>query len=136
MGKPYTKQFKQQAMNLVTEQGYEPTRAARELGRPLSTLLLWLRKAGWQYACALYRELLSEHGIECSMSRPGNCYDNACAESFFGTLKTELVHRTNYHTREEARTSIFQWIECWYNRRRRHSSLDYLSPEAFEAQIN
>ena len=70
------------------------------------------------------------------MSRPGNCYDNAVAESFFGTLKTELVHRTRYATRDEARASIFEWIECWYNRRRRHSSLGYLSPEAFEAQIN
>ena len=70
------------------------------------------------------------------MSRPGNCYDNAVAESFFGTLKTELVNRTRYRTREEARSSIFEWIECWYNRRRRHSSLGYVSPEAFEAQLN
>lgn len=91
---------------------------------------------GVQYACGLYRELLVEHGVECSMSRPGNCYDNAVAESFFGTLKTELVHREHYRTRDEARSSVFQWIECWYNRRRRHSSLGYLSPEAFEAQNN
>ena len=70
------------------------------------------------------------------MSRPGNCYDNAVVESFFGTLKSELVHREHYRTRAEARSSIFQWIECWYNRRRRHSSLGYLSPEAFEAQLN
>jgi putative transposase len=91
---------------------------------------------GVQYACALYRGLLAEHEIGCSMSRPGNCYDNAVAESFFGTLKAELVNRTRYGTREEARSSIFQWIECWYNRRRRHSSLGYLSPEAFEAHNN
>ena len=91
---------------------------------------------GVQYACDRYRSLLAGHGIECSMSRPGNCYDNAAAESFFGTLKSELVHRTRYRTRDEARASVFQWIECWYNRRRRHSSLGYLSPEAFEAQIN
>jgi transposase InsO family protein len=91
---------------------------------------------GVQYACDLYRSLLGGHGIECSMSRPGNCYDNAPAESFFGTLKSELVNRVRYRTREEARTSIFEWIECWYNRRRRHSSLGYLSPEAFEAQLN
>ena len=91
---------------------------------------------GVQYACARYRALLAEHGIACSMSRPGNCYDNALAESFFGTLKTELVHRTRYATRAQARASVFEWIECWYNRRRRHSSLGYLSPEAFEAQIN
>jgi len=91
---------------------------------------------GVQYACELYRSLLSEHGIECSMSRPGNCYDNAVPESFFGTFKSELANRMRYPTREEARTSIFEWIECWYNRKRRHSSLRYLSPEAFEAQIN
>jgi transposase InsO family protein len=91
---------------------------------------------GVQYACGLYRELLDRHGIACSMSRPGNCYDNAVVESFFGTLKTELVHRCRYRTRDEARASVFEWIECWYNRRRRHSSLGYLSPEAFEAQCN
>jgi len=91
---------------------------------------------GVQYACDLYRELLAGHGIECSMSRPGNCYDNAVAESFFGTLKSELVHREHYRTRAQARASVFEWIECWYNRRRRHSSLGYTSPEAFEAQIN
>jgi putative transposase len=91
---------------------------------------------GVQYACDLYRTLLSRHEIACSMSRPGNCYDNACVESFFGTLKSELVNRMRYATREQARGSIFEWMECWYNRRRRHSSLGYLSPEAFEAQIN
>jgi transposase InsO family protein len=91
---------------------------------------------GVQYACTMYRQLLETHQIQCSMSRPGNCYDNAIAESFFGTFKSELVHRTHYRTREEAQTSVFEWIECWYNRRRRHSSLGYLSPEAFEAQIN
>jgi putative transposase len=91
---------------------------------------------GVQYACELYRSLLAAHGIAVSMSRPGNCYDNAVVESFFGTLKSELVHREHYRTRDQARSSIFRWIECWYNRRRRHSSLGYLSPEAFEAQLN
>ena len=91
---------------------------------------------GVQYACALYRSTLEKHQITCSMSRRGNCYDNAMTESFFATLKTELVHRQRYHTRAQARGSLFEWIECWYNRRRRHSSLGYLSPEAFEAQIN
>jgi putative transposase len=91
---------------------------------------------GVQYCCGRYRNLLEEHGIVCSMSRRGNCYDNAVVESFFATLKTELVYRRHYRTRAEARASIFQWIECWYNRRRRHSSLGYLSPEQFEAQNN
>jgi transposase InsO family protein len=67
---------------------------------------------GVQYACEPYRQRLGDHGIECSMSRPGNCYDNAVAESFFGTLKSELVNRMHYQTRAEARTSIFEWIEC------------------------
>jgi putative transposase len=91
---------------------------------------------GVQYACELYQAMLDEHGITRSMSRPGNCYDNAAVESFFGTLKTELVHRTRYRTRDEARASVFEWIECWYNRKRRHSSLGYVSPEAFEARHN
>jgi putative transposase len=91
---------------------------------------------GVQYACELYRTVLARHEITASMSRAGNCYDNAVVESFFGTLKTELVHRLRYRTREEARSSVFEWIECWYNRRRRHSSLGFLSPEHFEAQTN
>ena len=91
---------------------------------------------GVQYACQLYRTTLARYGLTASMSRPGNCFDNAVVESFFGTLKTELVHRTRYRSREQARSSVFQWIECWYNRQRRHSSLGYLSPEQFEAQIN
>jgi len=91
---------------------------------------------GVQYACGLYQSMLGEHEITPSMSRPGNCYDNAAVESFFGTLKTELIHRTRYATRDAARASVFEWIECWYNRQRRHSSLGYVSPEQFEAQIN
>ena len=91
---------------------------------------------GVQYACGDYRKLLEKHGIECSMSRRGNCYDNAVMESFFGTLKTELVHQNHYAMHAQAKASIFEWIECWYNRRRRHSSLGYLSPEAFEAKLN
>jgi putative transposase len=91
---------------------------------------------GVQYACADYRRLLEEHGIECSMSRRGNCYDNAVMESFFSTFKSELVHPEQYATHAQARASIFEWIEVFYNRRRRHSSLGYLSPEAFEAKLN
>jgi transposase InsO family protein len=91
---------------------------------------------GAQYACDLYRDVLVGRGITASMSRPGNCYDNAVAESFFGTLKSELVDREDYRTRDEARASVFEWIECWYNRRRRHSALGYLSPEQFETRHN
>ena len=91
---------------------------------------------GSQYACRSYRQLLETHGITASMSRKGNCYDNAVAESFFATFKSELIHRQHYRTHAQARASIFEWIECWYNRRRRHSTLGYQSPEEFEAQNN
>ena len=91
---------------------------------------------GVQYACGEYRRLLEGSGIAPSMSRRGDCYDNAAVESFFKTLKAELVHDERYATHEEARVSIFEYIECWYNRRRLHSALGYRSPEAFEAELN
>jgi putative transposase len=94
---------------------------------------------GVQYASDAYQGLLAEHGIECSMSRRGNCYDTpggAVMESFFGTLKTELVHHERYATHAAARASIFEYIEVFYNRQRLHSTLGYLSPEAFEAGLN
>jgi len=78
---------------------------------------------GVQYASKPYRKILADHGIKASMSRKGDCLDNAPMESFFGSLKTELVHRTRFKTREEARRAIFEYIEVWYNRQRRHSSL-------------
>ena len=87
---------------------------------------------GVQYASAHYQTLLRKHGLTCSMSRKGNCWDNAPMESFFATLKKELVHHERYRTREEARRSLFEYIEVFYNRVRRHSSLGYLSPLQFE----
>ncbi len=90
---------------------------------------------GVQYASAAYRQVLARHGAIASMSRRGNCYDNAVMESFYKTLKSELVNHEKYATREEARQSIFEYIEVFYNRRRLHSALGYLSPEAFEAAI-
>jgi transposase InsO family protein len=104
--------------------------------RPEPGALLHHSDRGVQYACGWYRSLLDARGIACSMSRRGNCYDNACVESFFATLKGELVHRTHFGTHAAARAAVFEWIECWYNRRRRHSSLANLSPEAFEARLN
>jgi transposase InsO family protein len=92
---------------------------------------------GVQYACDAYQDLLARHDITCSMSRKGNCYDNAVIESFFGTLKSECVRPHGpYRTFEQARQSIFEYIEVFYNRQRRHSSLDYLSPEQYERTIN
>ncbi|PWU12477.1 MAG: hypothetical protein C5B49_16340 [Bdellovibrio sp.] len=71
-------------------------------------------------------------GIVASMSRKGNCYDNAHVESFFHLLKTELIYSRHFETRDQAQQAIFEWIETWYNRQRRHSALDYLSPAEFE----
>ena len=89
---------------------------------------------GSQYCSAMFQAALARHEIRCSMSRKGNCWDNAVSESFFASLKKELVYQQSYATREEARQSIFQWIETFYNRTRLHSTLGYQSPEQFEQQ--
>jgi putative transposase len=91
---------------------------------------------GSQYASEHYRLLLERHGISCSMSGVAQCWDNAPVESFFASLKKELVHHERYTTREEARRSIFEYVEAFYNRARRHSSLGFLSPEEFERSYN
>lgn len=87
---------------------------------------------GSQYTSQAYQQLLKSHRCQVSMSRVGNCYDNAPMESFFGTLKSELVHQRQYRSRAEAKRDIFVYIEGFYNRRRRHSALGYQSPEQFE----
>jgi transposase InsO family protein len=109
------------------------------------TMALWRRKPGRgllchsdrgvQYAAGDYQEVLRQHGIEGSMSRKGDCWDNAVAESFFATLEWELIQDSDWHTHEEARRAVFDYIEVWYNRQRRHSSLGYRSPADFERQL-
>ena len=89
---------------------------------------------GSQYCAHAYRQLQADHGMITSMSRKGNCYDNAAMESFFATLKNERVDRHHYRNRAEARRDIFAYIEGFYNRRRRHSAVGYLSPIAFEKE--
>jgi putative transposase len=89
---------------------------------------------GSQYAATSYQQVLTTHGMIPSMSRTGNCWDNACVESFFGTLKRELVYHRHYATREEATQDIFEYIEVFYNQRRRHSTLAYDSPVEYEAR--
>jgi putative transposase len=91
---------------------------------------------GAQFASAAYRQVLAQHGLLASMSRKGNCYDNAFIESFWSSLKYELVYHHRFSTRAEARTAIFDYIETFYNRTRLHSSLDYLSPINFESELN
>jgi transposase InsO family protein len=90
---------------------------------------------GSQYASEDYRRLLEQRGIACSMSRKGNCWDNAVAESFFSTLKQELVYLSTFKTRQEAKLALFEYIEVFYNRKRRHSSLGYLSPVEYERSV-
>jgi transposase InsO family protein len=89
-----------------------------------------------QYTSALYRGLLRDEGITVSMSRRGNCWDNAVAESFFATLKTELVHRRSWPTHVELRAAVFEYIEAFYNRQRLHSSLDYRTPAEVDAEYS
>lgn len=91
---------------------------------------------GSQYASKDYRQMLVDQGIQVSMSRRGDCYDNAMIESFWHTLKNELVYRTNFKTHQEAKDAIFEYIEVFYNRKRRHSSIGYQSPESFEKEFS
>jgi putative transposase len=99
-------------------------------GRPKA--LLHHSDQGSQYTSEDFQRLLSVHGIQCSMSRRGDCWDNAAMESFFSTLKTERVHRRHYRTRDDARADIFDYIERFYNSKRRHSTLGQVSPMEFE----
>ena len=115
---------------------------------PLAALMMALRQRqprpglihhsdrGVQYASADYRSALADHGLVASMSRRGNCYDNAAMEAFWSSLKNELVHRRRFATRADARTAIFDYIESFYNRSRRHSSLGYQSPLDYESSLS
>ena len=90
---------------------------------------------GSQYTSDDFRDELAKHNIQCSMSGRGNCYDNAVVESFFGILKRERVNRVRYRTREEAKADVFEYIECFYNHKRRHGYLGNISPVAFEKRL-
>ncbi len=102
--------------------------------RSSSTQVVHHSDRGSQYASGDYQASLATAGLQCSMSRRGDCFDNAPVESFFGTLKTELVYQQTFTTRHEARLAIFEYVEVFYNRQRRHSALGYLSPAEYEAQ--
>lgn len=109
---------------------------ARRLKGSSSSGLVAHSDRGSQYASEHYQRVLAEERIACSMSRRGNCWDNAPVESFFASLKTELVHHEDYATRDEAKASIFEYIEAFYNRVRRHSSLGYVAPAEYERTHN
>jgi putative transposase len=122
------------AGHLRSELVEDALRMALEARRPGAGLIHHSDR-GVQYACGPYQRLLRRHGITTSMSGPGDCYDNAPQESFWGKLKTELVHHQRFATLQEARAAIFDYIEVFYNRQRLHSSIGYLSPEQFEATL-
>lgn len=103
--------------------------------RPTGALMVHSDR-GMQFASAAYRQVLAQHGLVASMSRRGNCYDNAFIESFWSSLKYEVVYHQRFATYAEARNAIFNYIETFYNRTRLHSSLAYRSPMAFESQLN
>jgi transposase InsO family protein len=109
-------------------------RMACDARRPAPGLIFHSDR-GSQYASGEYREELTTHGMKTSMSGKGDCYDNAVAESFFATLEFELLMKNDWHTRDEARRAIFRYIETWYNRKRRHSTLGYVSPAVYEADL-
>ncbi len=106
-------------------------RMAIDARDPEATLIHHSDRGG-QYTSDDFRDALARHGIECSMSGSGNCYDNAAVESFFGLLKRERVNRVRYRTRDEARADLFDYIEVFYNRKRRHGYLGNISPADFE----
>lgn len=110
-------------------------RQAIDRQQPKAGLLLHSDR-GVQYSSDAYRAILREHGFRQSMSRKGNCWDNAPMESFFKTMKVELVYQQQYETHEEAKQSIFEYIEIFYNRQRIHSALNFQTPVAFEAISN
>ena len=120
-------------------------RMTSDLVRDALQMALWRRKLpkgvivhtdrGSQYCSTLYQSLLTRHDLKCSMSAKGNCYDNACAESFFHSLKVEAIHGERFETRQGMQRHVFEYIEMEYNRQRRHSAIGLISPEAFEARM-
>lgn len=123
------------ADHLRAELACQAFRQACQQRRP-NRGLLHHSDRGVQYACDEYCTLMASSGCQVSMSRRGNCYDNAVMESFFGTLKTECVHHLEFTTREQAQQALFEYIEVFYNRKRRHSTLGYQSPAEYEANLN
>jgi transposase InsO family protein len=119
-------------------------RMAAELACQAQNMALWRCRMpkgvivhsdrGSRYCSAQYQHLLTKHSLVCSMSARDNCYDTACAESFFHTMKVEVIHGERFATREEMRHTVFKYIEVDYNRNRRHSANGSISPRAFEAQ--
>ena len=148
----FSREFKIEAVKLVRERAVSVAQAGRDLGVHENVLRKWVKEfgsdpvqalkpgpglihdsdRGVQYASEDYRKVVQSAGLVASMSRKGDCYDNAPMESFFHTLKTELVHHRRYATRDEATRDIFAYIEGFYNQTRRHSAIGYISPVEME----
>jgi putative transposase len=120
---------------LDAELAVSALRMALRARQPTQALIVHSDR-GVQYAAGDFRQMLSDWSLQPSMSRKGNCYDNAVSESFFATLKKELVHDEHYRSRDEARASIFDYIEVFYNRERLHSTIGYCSPAEYELLWN
>ena len=120
--------------NMEVDLPLSALRMAREARRPAPGVIHHSDR-GSQYAATEYRAELAAHGMIASMSGKGDCYDNAVAESFFATIEFELIMQNDWQTKAEARRAIFRYIETWYNRRRRHSTLGYISPVEYEMQL-
>ena len=120
------------ADHLRTALALEALAMALRARRPQGGELVHHSDRGSQYTASAYQAVLSAHGIRCSMSRRGNCLDNAMAESFFATLKRELMPLAGWTTKAEARAAVFEWIAVYYNRQRRHSGIGYRTPVGFE----
>ncbi len=133
----YTRRILGWAMGSVLDAPLTVAALGMALGRRRPTPGLIVHSdRGAQFASVLYRQVLAEHGLVASMSRRGNCYDNAFIESFWSSLKYETVYQRKFATRAEARAALFDYIETFYNRNRLHSSLGYVSPITFESHLN
>lgn len=124
------------SQSLVTELAQAALRDAVEKRRPDGSQLMHRRDRGCQYTSVAYQQTLRTLGITCSMSRTGNCYDNAVAERFFWSLKHEWTNHRVYTDLESARASVFNYIEIFYNECRRHETFEYISPNEYESQYH
>ena len=138
-GKRYNQEFKSDILKLIQQEKRSVASIVTDFGVSEQTVRNWLKQnrdsqnSDKVKIAQLEAELkeLEKYGIIRSMSRKGNCWDNACAETFFSTIKSERLHHRTYKNLEEARLDIFWYIECFYNRQRRHQALDYITPVAF-----
>ena len=138
----FTREFKLEAVRLTRDRGVSYAQASEDLKVHPTQLRGWVKalrtirsmRSRARDTSEQFQKLMADHGIVCSMSRAGNVWDNAAMESFFSSLKTERTARKTYRTRDEAKADVFDYIERFYNAKRRHSTIGYMSPMEFERQ--